>query len=522
MASLSLRSFKGPVPKIPGQEVKSVSFNLEALRPRDGNVSDAVRAVVQNWLEVEFAATKVSDLWLESARATLIDESGQELAKFDYLLTRSDSVEVFELHVRNRFYRGQEVTRLRFVFGDEGSHLEISSFIQLSDQNRLAEEVPLIADSLGPMLFASRDMKLSIEGEASIRPFPFEASKQRYEALRALQQGRGPLPLVVVRASEVSLSEASRTATEFFGLAHTVIVEDVSAVNTRPTLSVHWRDGSDKPTLFDSSTQRFRLFIQLRALHSRRDQFPSIWSRANNLAGKSDRHKVAGSQSEQKHLDLLAEMQLRLEVADSARVKSEKELGNYARVFDQEIEDLKAKNEDLKRQLLEWNRKQFERAESKGEHIKSIRPDLEPNLLRRDVDAMLDDLVTKCGGAIEFTSGVSKTWRQALKNGYDKPRKMEKALHSLCLIAFEYRQGKGKLKPLDEFAKHNFDTELILFDSLDSPTFEFQGKTLDQRPHIKADAGNTVGRLGRIHFAIDLENLRLVVNHMGSKIHPSK
>jgi len=523
VTTLRLSALKGAMPQIAAQEVKSISFRLQEMGGSEAPLSSVVREVVEEWLSTELGASPISELWHSSARATLHSDSGQELAKLAYQVIQDDQVEVFELQVINKFFRGYEVTRLRFLSLYGESHLQISSFIELQDKNRLAEEVPLISDSFGPALFASDRVSLSIDGEASVQPFPFGASRNDFDSLKRLQQGRGPLPLIVVRASELSSSDATRISVELFGLAHTVLVEGVPAVNVRPKLSVYWRDGSDEPSVFDLSSQRFRLSIQLRALRSRTDSFPVLWHRAANSVNRPILQGSITDKEPTKQLALIEELRSRLEASEFARKRVEEDFSGFQLLFDQENAELREKNEDLLRQLSVYKQKYFELSDSLNVASTEPRPDLNPNLRRNDIDAMLDELVSKCGGAIAFTSGVSKTWRQAVKNGYDKPKKMEKALANLCLIAYDYRMSNGDLGgPLDEFAKLNYETELILFDSLESPDFEYQGELLRQEPHVKADAGNTVGRLGRIHFGIDRNNLRLVVNHMGSKIHPYK
>lgn len=49
--------------------------------------------------------------------------------------------------------------------------------------------------------------------------------------------------------------------------------------------------------------------------------------------------------------------------------------------------------------------------------------------------------------------------------------------------------------------------------------FVFEGKKYDQTPHVKVRDGVKPNQVGRIHFALDSDRKRIVVNHVALKLY---
>ncbi|BCJ45027.1 hypothetical protein GCM10010168_83990 [Actinoplanes ianthinogenes] len=102
-------------------------------------------------------------------------------------------------------------------------------------------------------------------------------------------------------------------------------------------------------------------------------------------------------------------------------------------------------------------------------------------------------------------------------NPYPMPQRMLSFAAKLAKIAEDFRQSSGNLGGrLSDYAMEQYGIEIALFDSsLNSPSISLDGITLDTTPHVKVDDAKSPDKCGRIYFAIDKINLRIVVDHIG-------
>lgn len=109
----------------------------------------------------------------------------------------------------------------------------------------------------------------------------------------------------------------------------------------------------------------------------------------------------------------------------------------------------------------------------------------------------------------------------AQRNSYRRPEDMFAALVGLERVARAYHEGDGRLgvKFVEE-AKRIGDIRVARQDSSYKPKqrrFEFEGEVLDRLPHVKVDDHTAPTEVGRIYFAIDSANSRIVVDWFGVK-----
>jgi len=116
--------------------------------------------------------------------------------------------------------------------------------------------------------------------------------------------------------------------------------------------------------------------------------------------------------------------------------------------------------------------------------------------------------------ALRFTDDVRPS---LLKCTYPDVTRMWTQLMSLKSLAEAYRQSRGSLGGrLGDVSMETYGIELALTDKgLGKQRRKFEGKELDFTPHVKVDDVKIPKECGRIYFAIDKENARLVVDHVG-------
>jgi hypothetical protein len=102
-------------------------------------------------------------------------------------------------------------------------------------------------------------------------------------------------------------------------------------------------------------------------------------------------------------------------------------------------------------------------------------------------------------------------------NPYPKPSRMLQHMQRLADLAKSYRTASGRLgKRLEDVAIGDYGIEIALFDQeLNEKTIEIDGRSLNTQPHVKVDDYKSPTDVGRIYFALDIEERRFVVDHIG-------
>jgi hypothetical protein len=125
-------------------------------------------------------------------------------------------------------------------------------------------------------------------------------------------------------------------------------------------------------------------------------------------------------------------------------------------------------------------------------------------------------------GHIKFTAHAASSWK---KSKYPFPGEMTACLVTLARVAVTLYDGRDHSYPhLDTWVKDDFGLNIALQDDAIEKNnnlryFFFGDRKYDRTPHVKVRDHVPPSQVGRIHFALDPENCRLVVDHVGIKLY---
>ena len=123
---------------------------------------------------------------------------------------------------------------------------------------------------------------------------------------------------------------------------------------------------------------------------------------------------------------------------------------------------------------------------------------------------------------IAFTDNAERSWQ---KISYPDPADMTEALTTLARAACQlYSDEPGTIGHIDDWFKTNFGINVATSDDTIEKSkalrdFEFEGKTWNQKNHVKVRDGVKPNEVGRIHFDFDHDGNRLIVNHVALKLY---
>lgn len=102
-------------------------------------------------------------------------------------------------------------------------------------------------------------------------------------------------------------------------------------------------------------------------------------------------------------------------------------------------------------------------------------------------------------------------------NPYPSPHRMFSFTQALERLARHYREQQGVMNGrLEDVAMFIAGLEIALFDgSLNVQSIQYDGRLLDPTPHVKVDDHKSPDKCGRIYFAVDFEEKRFIVDHIG-------
>ena len=135
------------------------------------------------------------------------------------------------------------------------------------------------------------------------------------------------------------------------------------------------------------------------------------------------------------------------------------------------------------------------------------------------LEALCQHLEQVSQGRILFTANGTAAWRKA--DRYSTPDEMRTGLVKLAQVAYEFYDGQDRsVGHVDTWVRENFDLKIALQDDAMPKSFrrlDFDGKRYDRTPHVKVNDGVPHHECGRVYFAFDKENQRLIVDHVGVK-----
>lgn len=189
-----------------------------------------------------------------------------------------------------------------------------------------------------------------------------------------------------------------------------------------------------------------------------------------------------------------------------------------------EVERLAKENESLTeaRVSLSYWRNEAERLRKASLSRPTLSLDENPPLNSNDLSALAKHLEEASGGSIAFTAKAMRNWP---KSGYPHVDAMEKALVGLTRASIDWRNSGTNIgKSLRDWLKTEFelnfspDDESLRRKSLD--VFDFEGiDGLSREPHLKLDDHVKPNEVGRVYFAVDSDQKRFIVDHVGLKLY---
>lgn len=527
---------KKGLPEIQGQEIKSVSFDVTSTLTESKPIADILLLELEAWIQNELNL-KIDLAKVPNCSKSLFAKSEEDLQGYIAFenYQHGDST-AFELHVVSKFYKGLETSRVRSIQKGNSISVQVSTFIDSRNPVTSIQEIPRIADSLITGLASSNGLQLAVDGSPIRNKVLALNAANISDSPMNLYNTPGLMPLVGFLNSPRSIETTDKLGDELFGLAHVLLLSDElfeSLKNKEYSESkffVYWRDGSPDFTWFDITSQMYRFKRQIFTRSLREDSFSSRW---RSLLTRLSFVEVAKPQPSTRQTTSATqnseELQIELAIAKSEataaamRVKSvEREMNELVAQFDET-----AKN---------WQKKIAEAAEISARlhgQLKSGKISARDFIVQVDLSGetptqnALDQLSIITNQAIVFTEHAATSWPQARKSGYKKPAVMEKALEALAKFALDFRLKEGQFgMSFEDYAAANYDLVWVPADqALPTKKFRFEGRDWNQEKHVKADItaiSQGPNELGRIHFDLDIENFRVIVNHIGGKQYKNK
>lgn len=131
-------------------------------------------------------------------------------------------------------------------------------------------------------------------------------------------------------------------------------------------------------------------------------------------------------------------------------------------------------------------------------------------------------LMDASGSRIAFTDNAERSWQRI---SYPDPEDMTTTLTTLARAAVQlYSDEPGTIGHIDDWFKTNFGINVATSDDTIEKSkalrdFDFEGKTWNQKNHVKVRDGVKPNEVGRIHFDFDHDNKRLIINHVALKLY---
>jgi len=236
-------------------------------------------------------------------------------------------------------------------------------------------------------------------------------------------------------------------------------------------------------------------------------------SREADAAARSLREaRSRGDQAAQ--LTLLEAEQTRLHAEIEQWVESHEAIDDELRLLKAiagEAQELRYERDSWKNQFLELAAKKT---------VEPVRLDDAPGLGVGDARALFEFLEVASEGRLRFTENAYKSWR---KTNYELPPKMREALIGFSRAAIEFGEIQGEIPmQLDEWFKVAHGLDVALTDQTlkksGAADFSFEDQHFNGVPHMKVGDQTVASRCGRVHFAIDGDRGRFIVNHVGTHL----
>lgn len=339
------------------------------------------------------------------------------------------------------------------------------------------------------------------------------------------------LPVLLVDGSDGAGEElAKRAATELAGLAPVLAVDarsqellserlnDIDAAIPRGGARLVWPDTSLRHPNFTADQAPLTPGRLLRMLSA-----VSVTVRGTNhlLREASAAQRVAVNKQMADELAAArARGDLSQEVEAQARVIQQ--LTSDVEQYDSWFKQVEGERDSYKAKAAQaayW-KQEAERARQAG-HVRITDWGEAPILEKSDLSALSSFLEKQSQGAILFTRDAHQSWR---RDAYPRIEVMRDSLITLTQAAIEYRRLGCQLGMFpDDWFKLEWELTLAATDKYMSQNglgdFQFEGKSYSRLPHIKLGDHTSPNEVGRIYFAMDADDERFIVDHVGLKLY---
>ncbi|MEO5875739.1 MAG: hypothetical protein ABIS86_06810 [Streptosporangiaceae bacterium] len=138
-----------------------------------------------------------------------------------------------------------------------------------------------------------------------------------------------------------------------------------------------------------------------------------------------------------------------------------------------------------------------------------------------DFTALYPQLQEQTNNSIIFTHTALRSWE---KSKYREPERMREALETLAYAATKWCECRANIGTrLTQWLAEDWQLNHSAIDKgLEKKhlhKFTFEGRTYFRKNHIKLDDHVPPSGVGRIYFALDTDNLRWIVDHVGLKLY---
>jgi len=124
-------------------------------------------------------------------------------------------------------------------------------------------------------------------------------------------------------------------------------------------------------------------------------------------------------------------------------------------------------------------------------------------------------------GRIAFAASAETSWKSS---GYPHRQEMTDVLLALSKAAIDLYAHEGQMPRLTEWFKIEHGLTVAMSDQRIKKSkamryFDHDGEQWDGLPHVKVRDAVSPNEVGRVHFALDSTGMRIVVGHVGLKLH---
>lgn len=521
------------------------------VRPRDGDVEPytAVLDDVSAWLSYA-AGDEVLRAELETSGGRALRANPRSNAERNaaWEVVNASQSKVMRLEVRDTDADTESVFVTRLTLGqiDSNSTIRISMARETSSAwLSPAPPADLRQPAIIRTLASNERIELSIRGQQQDGRYLQVRADAESKALVDSIQSTTRLPILLIHTRTLpALAAAKTVAAKLVGLVRVVTVDyralravhDQSPAFAPPIAGARliWSDASAPTVAFSQTEINIDEPELLRARLMRLLSPLSVLARGVDTAYR----KVRQAELIEREHATREQSRHALEQGDAA---------SQIQALQDELDAVRASAEEWQ-QLAMDEEHRAERFQSQAEKVPALEAQIQqlalalrsttdfderesdpweefPTLEVGDSDSaegLFLRLTDAASGHIAFTKRAASSWK---KCKYPFPEEMTECLVKLSKVAATLYDGTSRNIPhLDIWIRDEFDLKVALQDSvIEKDTrlknFDFENTRHDRTPHVKVSDNAPLSQVGRIHFALDTKNRRLIVDHVALKLY---